>query len=236
LGYTSNGQIFLARNTNDPRIWRGATSPLPVAYSGMAPGANVELFAAIAGLDGDIIFVEFNYLGNGRAIYRLPGGSTTAVLSAGSVNVVFAARLNRLDRFGRGLLLYGSAFGLNCEFFPTYETATGRTTLTVNAGSSDPLFNIAGVGTHFVGKADQVPGADGQITAYTTASTVLGISTLRDASVFSDPQTRTVVAAWTTTGAPDEQVWFSIDGGIVWNAFDGPASFSPIGLAVVVRQ
>lgn len=226
-GHTSDGNIFLMRNTSDPRIWRGSASPLPVAYSGVAPGANVALFSAVPGLGGEIVFLEFNYnTPSGRKLYVLPAGSTTATLIVSALNIVYSARIERLDRFGRSIIVQGQS----ATFLPTYQAGTGQVTISALRG-----YAIAGVTTNWVGAW-----GDNIVKAFDSANNILASSGLRYESVFSDAQTRTVCAVWSRAGAESEQVWFSEDSGYTWTALPGPPSFTPVAttthMAVIVRE
>jgi hypothetical protein len=234
FGYTSNNQIFIGATSRRPTIWRGTTSPLPVAYEATTAHNNNGLLAAVGGIGGEIVFVEFNYDSPaGRKLYVLPSTGSTATQVAGNLGGSSSGWLTRLDRFGRGVLYGGGGVDRARRFFASYQSSS----------------NLAW--DHFDGYQLQAPGlqtafithdsisrlsvrsTDGTETSYRTA--FLDIQSPM-AALVSDAQTRSVVALWGRLASGDAAgVVFSEDVGATWQTFSGPPTFTPLFLAVIVR-
>jgi len=231
IGYTSTNELFCAANLrvsnvnfNYPRIWRGTSGTLPLVYGGLLPGGNVAIASAIAGLGGDIVFAEFNYVNGGsRKLYVLSPASGTPTQTYAGLGGE-SGQLTRLDRFGRGVVWQGPNFGRERRFFPSYRAATSIVW---------PFYEhferrMAGVTTAFL--------APVQTSVHViTPSTGATISTAAfdTLDLVSDAQTRSVAAGRERLSTT---LRFSEDQGATWIPLAPPSGVSANAIAVIVRE
>jgi hypothetical protein len=235
IGYTSNNEVFFAttlrgyNGADYPTIWRGTTGPLPIVHqTTVNPNSNNILHSAIAGIGGDIVFVEDNYaLGSFfRHLYVLaPGGGTaTSIGFAGNGEY---GTITRLDRFGRGILWRSDGSGRERRSFATYTSSTSTAWAAFDGYDYLPAGITEGYVMQTPPNEITVRNADGTVIRTRINAVPLG-------NVVSDPQTRDAVA--TVAGSAPTDVWFSDNRGASWASFALPSGVTPINFGVIVRQ